>query len=180
MNKPLTRPLLMALGTIALLIAAALLLTPSAATDELPPVQAVDQGEIITPQEGCQLLQTLTYSRCGHTVVRRVTAPVELYGQPLADAENLYPHWRITEFGAKLIKMEQQLQLFCPDHMVIMPDAAGMLCVFENKYGDALMLSRETELKLDSLPAAAREEVEHGLGFSTAEEVEMWLESVES
>ena len=35
MNKNLSRPLLMALGIMALLIAAAVLLTPSAATDPL-------------------------------------------------------------------------------------------------------------------------------------------------
>ena len=76
--------------------------------------------------------------------------------------------------------MEQHLQMYCPDHMVLMPDGAGMLCVFENKYGDALSLVKELSIPLKSLPAAAQEDVEHGLGFSTPEEMEMWLESVES
>ena len=31
-----------------------------------------------------------------------------------------------------------------------------------------------------ALPAAAQEDVEMGLGFDTPEEMEMWLESVES
>ena len=180
MNKFFSRPVLMALGTAALLIAAALLLTPSAATDELPHAEAAGQSGTITPQEGCELLQTLSYTRCGHTVVRRVTAPVELYGLPLADAEALYPSWRITEYGSGQIKMEQRLQMFCPDHVVLMPDGAGMLCVFENKYGDALALVSELNIPVKSLPAAAQEEVQMGLGFSTPEEMEMWLESVES
>lgn len=180
MNKSLSRPLLMAFGALALLAAAILLLTPSAATDDLPPAEAAGQAESITPQEGCELIQTLTYTRCEHTVVRRVTAPVEVQGQPLAEVEALYPAWRITEFGAKQIKMEQNLQLYCPDHMVLMPDGAGMLCVFENKYGDALALVNELNIPVKNLPAAAQEEVALGLGFSTAEEMEMWLESVES
>ena len=76
--------------------------------------------------------------------------------------------------------MEQHLQMYCPDHMVLMPDGAGMLCVFENKYGDALALVKELNIPLKSLPAAAQEDVQPGLGFSTPEELEMWLESVES
>lgn len=178
MSQSSSRPLLMTLGVIALLIAAALLLTPSSATDELPPAQV--SAESITPQEGCELLQTLTYTRCEHTVIRRLTAPAEIYGQSLDDVQSLYPTWRITEFSAAQIKMEQHLQLFCPDHMVLMPDGAGMLCVFENKYGDALALVNELNIPVNSLPAAAQEEVEMGLGFSTAEELDMWLESVES
>jgi len=180
MNKPISRPVLMAFAVMALIVMAALLLTPSAATDELPPTAAVDQAEGTVPADGCQLLQTLSYTRCHHTVVRRVAAPVELYGLPLADAEALYPDWRITEYGAKLIKMEQQISLFCPDHMVLMPDSAGMLCVFENKYGDALALVNELNIAVSSLPAAAQEDVEMGLGFDSPEEMEMWLESVES
>lgn len=180
MNKSHSRPLMTALGVMALLAAAALLLTPSAATDSLPPAEAVDQAQGITPEEGCELLQTLSYTRCEHTVVRRVTAPTELYGKTLPEVEALYPEWRITEFAAKQIKMEKHLQLFCPDHMVLMPDGAGMLCVFENKYGDALALVNELGIAVKDLPAAAQEDVEPGLGFSTAEELEMWLESVES
>lgn len=180
MNKSLARPLMMAFGVTILLIAAAMVLTPSTTADELPPAEAAGQANAVIPQEGCELLQTIQYARCGHTVVRRFAAPVEVQGQQLEAVQALYPAWRITEFGAKQIKMEQHLQMYCPDHMVLMPDSAGMLCVFENKYGDALSLVKELSIPLKSLPAAAQEDVEHGLGFSTPEEMEMWLESVES
>ncbi len=180
MNRSLSRPLLLAVGVMAMLITAAVLLTPTSAADDAPPAEAAGQADAVTPQEGCELLQTLSYSRCGHNVVRRLTAPVEIYGQPLDGVEALYPAWRITEFGAKQIKMEQHLSMYCPDHMVLMPDGAGMLCVFENKYGDALSLVSELNISVKSLPAVAQEEVAMGLGFSTPEELEMWLESVES
>ncbi len=178
MSQSTPRPLLMALGVMALLIAAALILTPADTADI--PAETTGQSQTITPLEGCELEQTFRYTRCGHTVVRRVAAPSEIYGQSLEAVQGLYPNWRVTEFGAKLIKMEQSLPMFCPDHMVLMPDGAGMLCVFENKYGDALALVNELNIAMDTLPAAAQEEVEMGLGFSTADELEMWLESVES
>ena len=46
--------------------------------------------------------------------------------------------------------------------------------------GDALALERELEMDAGQLPAAVREELAMGVGFDTAEEMEMWLESVES
>lgn len=168
---------LMALGTLALLsAAAAVLLVPSPAP--LPNQQA--SAERTTLEEGSELLQTLTYTRCEHTVTRRLTAPVELYGKTMEETAALYPEWRITEFSPKMVKMDRQPDLFCPDHMVLMPNGAGYLCVFENRYGDALALVRELELEVKNLPSAAQEEVEEGIGFSTAAEMEQWLESVES
>ena len=140
-RNPLKRNTLLLLLSAAVLlaIAAATLLLPGSASapDELPPAQAVDAGDMVRVEEGCELLQTLTYTRCEHVVTRRITAPAELYGKTLDEVAALYPEWRITEFGAKLIKMEQQPDMFCPDHMVLMPNGAGVLCVFQNKYGDA-------------------------------------------
>ena len=58
--------------------------------------------------------------------------------------------------------------------------AAGTLCIYENKYGDALALVSELSVAVSALPAAAQEEVQDGLGFSTLEELEAWLENMES
>ena len=177
-RNPLKRNTLLLLLSAAVLlaIAAATLLLPGSASapDELPPAQAVDAGDMVRVEEGCELLQTLTYTRCEHVVTRRITAPAELYGKTLDEVAALYPEWRITEFGAKLIKMEQQPDMFCPDHMVL------MLCVFQNKYGDGLALVNELTLEVDDLPSAVQEDLRRGMGFSTLAELEQWLESVES
>ena len=61
-----------------------------------------------------------------------------------------------------------------------MPNAGGTLCIYENKYGDALALVSELSVSLSALPAAAQEDVQDGLGFSTPEELEAWLENIES
>ena len=171
------------IGAAVLLIAvAAALLWPS---ESLAPAQeeqmqsaAADQAARL--EDGAELFQRLSYTRCEHVVTRRVTAPAELYGKTLDEVAALYPEWRITEFGASLIKMEQQPDMFCPDHMVLMPNGAGVLCVFQNKYGDGLALVNELDLELSALPSAIQEDLRHGMGFSTLAELEQWLESVES
>lgn len=165
------------LGAVVLLISAVLV---SPAAGEAPEADAQVSAERVTLSEQSELYQTLTYTRCEHTVTRRLTAPVELYGLDLEGTAALYPEWRVTEFSPVLVKMERRLEMFCPDHLVLMPDSAGYLCIYENRYGDAMALVNELETPLSSLPSAAQEEARHGLGFSTPEELEAWLESVES
>jgi len=171
--------LLLAVGALMLAAAAFALMMPERSASSSGADAQASAGGIVLSEES-ELYQTLTYSRCGHTVSRRVTAPVELYGKTMEEAAALYPEWRITEFSASHVKMDRRPDLFCPDHMVLMPDGAGCLCVYENKYGEAMSLVRETEIMLSSLPAAVQEEAARGVGFSTAEELEMWLEGAES
>lgn len=182
-KNPLKKNTVLLLMSVAVLlvIAAATLLLPSSSPAPAPEeAQRAAAGEQVKVAEGAELMQTLTYTRCEHVVTRRVTAPVELYGKTLDEVQALYPEWKITEFAPKEVRMEQQPDLFCPDHMVLMPNSAGMLCVFENKYGDALALVNELETDVHSLPAAIQEELRDGVGFSSLIELEQWLESVES
>ena len=101
MNKSLARPLMMAFGVTFLLIAAAMVLTPSTTADELPPAEAAGQANAVIPQEGCELLQTIQYARCGHTVVRRFAAPVEVQGQQLEAVQALYPDFTERQVGLR-------------------------------------------------------------------------------
>lgn len=172
--------MLLAAAALAALAAAVVLWPGSTAPDEAPPAQAADSPQDSRLQENSELYQTLTYTRCRHTVTRRLTAPVELLGKTRQQTEELYPEWRITAFGPKRVEMEQQLELFCPDHKVLLPGGDGLLCVFENRYGDALALVKELQTPLSALPEAQQQLVKHGMGFSTLEELEAWLESMES
>ena len=178
MKEKISRSPLLAAVSVVVLVALAVFMLPGPEAESQLDAQA-SAGEMVLSDKS-EVFQTLTYTRCDHVVTRRLTAPVELYGKTLDEVAALYPDWQITEFSAAGVKMERKPDLFCPDHMVIMPDAAGFLCVYENKYGDALALVRELQIPLSSLPSAVKEEAAHGVGFSTAEEMEMWLEGAES
>ncbi len=181
-KKPLKRTstLIILSAAVLLIIAAAYMLMtlPDTSTQVNEAVGAANDE--VKVGDNCVLLQTLTYTRCEHVVTRRVTAPAELAGKTLADVQALYPEWQITDFSPAEIKMTQTPDIHCPDHMVLMPNGAGFLCIFQNKYGDGLALVSELQTELSSLPAAAQEELVQGLGFSTLAELESWLESVES
>jgi hypothetical protein len=176
--------LLMGLAAILLLAAVTLLipsnLEPPTPATSLAPADQAAAGTTLRVAEGCELLQNLSYTRCQHTVTRRVAAPRELYGKTLKEVQSLYEEWQITEFAPKEIKMFQQPNIYCPDHMVLMPNETGVLCVFQNKYGDALALVEELKTEVSALPSAMQEEVRRGIGFASLAELEQWLESAES
>ncbi len=178
--------LLMSLAALVLIAAVTLLLprnagNPAALPSPTAPVsEPAGAGSQVRVAEGCELLQTLSYTRCEHTVTRRVAAPAELYGKTLAEVQPLYEEWQITEFGPTEIKMSQQPDLYCPEHMVLMPDETGLLCVFQNKYGDAMALVSELATEMSALPASMQEEAKRGIGFGSLTELEQWLENAES
>ncbi|MGN0778828.1 MAG: hypothetical protein ACI4MJ_06745 [Aristaeellaceae bacterium] len=188
-DKPVIRATIdrrqLLLGTLTLLCMAVLLivgLTPRtvrAPESEQPAAQAgADAAALL--QEGCQVIQHMTYAPCGHELTRRQQLPAELIGKGRADLEAAYDLWQVTSYAPMEVTMEQALSLYCPEHLVLMPDDSGMLCIFRNQYGDALALVNELNLPLSEFPDALQEELRPGKGFSTQEELDAWLEAAES
>ena len=169
------------LGMTVLLAMAVLMavgLTPRQAPDD--PLTQVGAEPAARLAEGCQVVQKLTYAPCGHAVTRRQALPTELYGKTREDAQAAYEPFRITGFSAEVLEMEQALDMFCPEHVVLKPNESGVLCIFENRYGDALALVRELETLLRDLPDSCQQELLPGKGFDTLADLESWLESLDS
>lgn len=173
------------LGTLTLLCMAALMivgLTPRTANapEADPPAAQAGSDATALLDKDCQVIQTLTYTPCGHEITRRQTIPEELVGKGRTELEATYDQWQITSFAPAEVRMAQALDMHCPEHLVLMPDDSGMLCVFRNKYGDALALVSEMNIPLEELPDAVQEELRPGKGFSTQEEIDLWLEANDS
>ena len=168
----------MLVGMALLLIVA---LTPKSTVDDtLPETAQVRSDAQLTTNTDCQIIQHMTYTPCGHELTRRQVIPAELAGQNREAIAAAYDAWQITSFASAEVAMEQKLSLYCPEHVVLMPDEGGMLCVFQNKYGDALALLKELDLLLTELPDDVQQTVREGKGFSTIEELEQWLEGADS
>ena len=142
------RQLLLGLGTLgalAVLLAVGLAPDEAAAPGPEPSVAQVDSAAGVTLAADCQVVQHLIYTPCGHELTRRQPLPEELVGKGRAEAEAAYDLWQITSFSATELAMEQTVEIYCPEHQVLMPDASGVLCIFENHYGDALALVRSLD-----------------------------------
>ena len=167
----------MLLGLMLLLIVA---LVPKGTVDDTPDAAQVRTDPQLRTSADCQIIQHMTYAPCGHDLTRRQTIPQELSGKGREELSASYEGWQITSFASAEVVMEQSLPLYCPEHVVLLPDESGMLCVFQNKYGDALALIKELDLLLTELPDDVQQLVRKGKGFATIEELEKWLEGADS
>lgn len=169
----------MLLGLAVLMLLALAPLRASAPAAEPDAAQAHTAADQRLSAE-CVLLQHLTYTPCGHHLTRRQSLPAELAGRSRSDLAAAYDAWQITAFSPAEVRMEQSLDMFCPDHVILMPDESGMLCIWQNKYGDALALTRELGAALQDMPDDVQDELRRGKGFDSPEALEKWLESAES
>ncbi len=151
-------------------------------TGTLPPESAANEAgtQPSRVETGCELIQRLNYSRCDHNIERRTPLPQELVGKTRQEVETAYEGWQVTEFLPKRITMARLFDMYCSKHVVVMPDESGVLGVFENKYGDAMAFVQSLQMPLSSLPDSMQEEVRQGKGFDSLEDVEAWLENIES
>lgn len=169
----------MLLGLAMLMILA---LTPlrAKAPDAEPDTAQVHTAADQTLSAECTIIQHLTYTPCGHQLTRRQSLPSELSGKTRADLAAAYDAWQVTAFSPTEVTMEQSLDMYCPEHVVLMPDESGMLCIWQNRYGDALALVKELGVAVGEMPDSVQDEVRSGKGFDTQEALEKWLESAES
>ena len=146
---------------------------PARVSSPPPAVGAAEQGERIA--EGCEIIQTMAFTRCGHSVTRRVEAPDALIGKDFAAAQAYYSVWQIESYRPEHIDMQREIPLFCPIHTVAGVNEAGEAVLARNLYGDGMAVIRDTGRILESFSPEERDALLQGLGFDSEEEAEAWL-----
>jgi len=169
--------------TISLLLVLVMILAmiPLRTSDSSEPgaeLASLDAAQAL--QADCAVIQQMTYTPCGHSVTRRQTLPAELAGKQRSDLERAYDAWQVTAFSPAEVTMARSLDMHCPQHVVLMPNESGLLCIWQNRYGDALALVKELGAAVGEMPDDVQDELRRGKGFDTQEALEKWLESVES
>ena len=125
--------------------------------------------------ENCYLLQTMAFSRCGHSVQRRVALPGDMAGSGLSQIQERYALWQIEEFQSQQIVMRREIELFCPMHKVLAADEAGQIVLAENVYGDGMAVICVYDDMLNQFEEDEQDQLLMGMGFGSREEAERWL-----
>ena len=140
-----------------------------------PPVSIGAAEQKAKVASGCEVIQTMAFTRCGHSVTRRVLAPEALTGADFAAAQGYYDLWQIESFSPDHLEMRREIPLFCPIHTVVGVNEAGDVVLTRNMYGDGMAVVRDTGRTMDSFDADTREALLPGIGFDTEEAAEAWL-----
>lgn len=177
-KRQLVRGCMLLLGAALLLVVALMPQHANAPGADEEALVAADAANRLS--HDCQLIQHVSFTPCGHSMTRRQQLPVELSGRTRDELSDAYNQWIITSFSPTQVTMERSIGLYCPEHVVLMPDESGQLCIFRNTYGDALALVKELHLPLRDLPDETQELLRPGKGFDDEEALEKWLESIQS
>ena len=128
-------------------------------------------------QKDCQIIQTMAFSRCGHSVTRRVSAPETLAGADFNAARDYYAAWSVESFSPENVTMRREIDLYCPMHAVLSVNEAGEAVLTRNVYGDGMAVEKTYALSLSDFSPEDRQALLRGIGFDSGEEAEAWLES---
>ena len=151
----------------------------------LPGVPGLPVGADLSErtQENAYLHRTATYS-CGHSVQRREQLPTRLCGlsRTALEAEigEVIPGAHVTGFSAQEVDIAIALNLPCPLHWVLRAGEGGKLEVLQNVTGEALSVVRETEIEQGLLDADTQAALHEGMVFDDVQQLEGYLESLDS
>ena len=134
---------------------------------------AAESGERI--RAGCEITQTMRFSRCGHSVTRRITAPASVTGLDFASAQEYYGLWQLESYSSGALTMSREIPLFCPMHAVLAVNEAGEVVLTRNQYGDGMAVVQATERSAEKMDPETREALRLGMGFDSEEEALAWL-----
>ena len=179
MKKKRTGLCMAAVGLMVTALCSGIFLTEARAPEDEDPgsnLQAEAAAESsLSAGTDCHLLQIMAFSRCGHSVQRRVALPREMTGSGLTQIQERYDQWQIEEFQSNRIVMTREIALFCPMHKVLMADEAGQIVLAENLYGDGMAVIRVYEDMLNRFGEQEQNQLLLGMGFDSLEEAEEWL-----
>lgn len=138
------------------------------------PVQDVSEQQEKVSSDA-EILQTMRFTRCGHSVTRRIRVPDEWAGKSFSDFAAHYDVWQIEEFTPSAVEMSREVPLYCPAHLVLTVNDAGEVVLSRNEYGDGMAMKKTYEKTLDDFSEERKEKLILGIGFDSESEAEEWL-----
>ena len=134
----------------------------------------VKQNEPVLQADAKITLQ-IKYQQCGHVVETDVSTP-ELQGSTRAEVAVAFPNATIVEFSPQAVLLNEQMDGFCDCHYILRLEGQS-LKVYKPKAGN-----QEWELiqSIDNLTIPPDPALEQGILFDDIEQVEGYLENIES
>ena len=165
--------------TVLALIAGLLLgyvLQPSEA-----PGQSVQNQAEAAPVDRIGVVSILPTTRVGHTVISTLENASGFTGLTKTELADRYPKAIITSFSSDLVHIVERFEGYCPEHFVLLSAEEGMLKVMRMQ---AETLENVCVLEipdaLDGLDAETAEQLQQGEAFSSLDEINRYLENLES
>lgn len=136
---------------------------------------ASETGGSIT--KDCEIIQSMGFSRCGHSVTRRIHPQEHLIGSDFSMVQQYYDLWQVESFSPDRIEMQREIALFCPMHWVLTANEAGEIVISRNVYGDGMGVMRTFSRNLSDFDEETQGKLMLGMGFDEEEDAIAWLDT---
>lgn len=174
--------------TVLALIAGMLLgyvLQPSEAPGQSVQNQAeaapVDRIGVVSILPTTRVERETCFLQCGHTVISTLKNASGFTGLTKTELADRYPKAIITSFSSDLVHIVERFEGYCPEHFVLLFAEEGMLKVMRMQ---AETLENVCVLEipdaLEGLDAETAEQLQQGEAFSSLDEINRYLENLES
>ena len=148
--------------------------TPDAAAETRISAESASE-EGVSVRSGCEIIQTMGFTRCGHSVTRRVAAPSGVIGANFSETQAYYSLWHIESFSPDQVTMTREIDLFCPMHAVLSVNEAGEIVLTHNVYGDGMAVDKTYPKSIGDFDEDTQRKLLLGIGFDSPEDAEAWL-----
>lgn len=152
---------------------------PQPAAQTAPPVQAVSAGEVRLGLNA-EVEYVMYYTLCGHKVITREPAGIELIDKSREEVAKLFPDMTISSFSPDCVTVEQSVPLRCAQHFILKRNESG-LSVYQT---DAATLEvnevASFPMDVENLPNDIQQMLSDGMVFETLGEIEAYLEDLDS
>lgn len=102
------------------------------------------------------------YNECGHCKLNSAELPKEFVNLTKKDIEEIYPEWRIEEFGSKNIVIAQNIDRICDDHYVLKLGKENIE-IYKVMEAEDFKLLTETNISKEYLTDNDIKELEEGI-----------------
>jgi hypothetical protein len=152
---------------------------PSAAhMNEQPAENVIKSGDsAILPTT--QVVWIDYYQKCEHEYVNSKTD--NIVGMTGPELENKYPDYAVTQMTPEFVRLVRNVDGYCPSHYLLKIGGTDSLCVMRTD-PVTLTLTQEKELliDLDAFEAGVQEQLKEGIVFNSMEEINAFIEDIES
>lgn len=146
-----------------------------------PPAETADPAAhmgVASVLPTTQVIWRYRFMSCGHVV----DAPAQdITGYTLEDIIQRYPNAQVLRMDKDVVEIELRVEQHCPDHYLLIATEEHVLGVFRTNL-NTLDSEQVMQLPLSALelPESVRYQLLNGLSFSSLEEINAYLEDVES
>jgi len=119
------------------------------------------------------------YIKCKHMEYISTKASNDMIGKSGTEIANLYGA-KLVSYQSNNIKLKKEINSYCPRHYILKKDGDNISIYKPISGSEQLEFTKTTDIKFSILSGNAKTEIENGKAFEWVEDLELFLEDIDS